>query len=268
VELPDFSIFRFGISHSVNPTEKKNDRKERMASYYEFEFYDQDATGGCCLDGTLYPAKEGYCTVAKPGQRVLIVPPYKCYFINISTNDPQLSDLFDHLPANFPLWNVQKVIRIIREMVTVESSRDLAYRVLLQSCACRIIALLAECRQTAQPEMRSVFMHQQMLLEVDQYMRENLSQPLTLETLAKRCNLDPTYFHKLYTAAYGKTPAQRLLNYRIIEAQRGLIADNQPMHELAARCGFSSQAYFCYKFKQVTGKTPAQYRKDIRSELK
>ena len=33
-------------------------------------------------------------------------------------------------------------------------------------------------------------------------------------------------------------------------------------------CGFSSQTYFCYKFKQVTEMTPMQYRSEMLSRPK
>jgi len=40
-----------------------------------------------------------------------------------------------------------------------------------------------------------------------------------------------------------------------------LLTQNCSMSEIAAQCGFSSQTYFGYKFKEVMGMTPLQYRK-------
>ena len=39
------------------------------------------------------------------------------------------------------------------------------------------------------------------------------------------------------------------------------MTQNCSMSEIAAQCGFSSQTYFGYKFKEVMGMTPLQYRK-------
>ena len=99
-------------------------------------------------------------------------------------------------------------------------------------------------------------------------MREHVSEQLSLNELAKMSNLDPTYFHKLYTAAFGATPAQRLLRYRIKVAKTGLLSGNISLSDLAEKCGFSSQTYFCYKFRQATGMTPTQYREQMLSRMK
>jgi len=267
MESAAFSIFRFGVYDSGEQTEKSQSRRENMAAYYELEFYGEDSIGGRRIDGDLYLAREGHGTLAKPGQLVQMILPYKCCFLNIATQDPELCALLDHLPNSFPLWNVKEIIRLIREMTAIEASQTLSYRMQLQSYACRIIALLSQHRLSGQPMTKNVLLHQKTLLSADAYMRQHLEEPISLEALAQMCNLDPTYFHKLFTAAYGMTPAKKLLNYRIMEARRGLLAEDMPLQELAARCGFSSQAYFCYKFKQVTGKTPLQYRKEMLTRL-
>ena len=264
MESAVFSIFRFGLYDSGDQTQPK---RESMAAYYELEFYGEDCPGGRRIDGQLYLAREGYCTLAKPGQMVQMLRPYKCSFLNIGTRDPELCSLLDQLPTSFPLWNLEQVLRLIREMAALEGTQNLPYRMQLQGYVCRILALLSQHRLSGQPVTQKVLLHQKTLLEADAYMRQHLAEAICLEDLARRCNLDPTYFHKLFTAAYGMTPAKKLLNYRIIEARRGLLAEDVPLQELAARCGFSSQAYFCYKFKQVTGKTPLQYRKEMLTHL-
>lgn len=270
MESLQFSVYRFGLYEYATLARDNviKIRGERMSTYYEFEFYTEDCPGGLTVDGTAYFAQRGYCALVKPGQRQITRSPHKCYFINISTQDPQLQALFDNLPNFFPLWNLNEVVELIQKMVTAEQTGDLTHRVLLQGYACRIIAILSQYRQAGADVEAGILRNQKALLAVDQYMREHLSERLNLEQLAKLCNLNPTYFHKLFTASYGRTPMQQLLNYRIMAAQRGLIAGDQPLHELAAQCGFSSQTYFGYKFKQVTGKTPSQYRKEIRSQMK
>ena len=93
-------------------------------------------------------------------------------------------------------------------------------------------------------------------------------EDLTLTSLAALCNLHPNYFHRLYTEAFGKTPAQRILGCRIGAARMLLLTQNLSMSEIAAQCGFSSQTYFGYKFKEVMRMTPLQYRKKRLSKGK
>ena len=139
---------------------------------------------------------------------------------------------------------------------------------LQQSCAIRLIALLARYHHAPKSADHALLRHQKTLLAADRYIREHLAEDLSLARLAKLSSLEPTYFHKLFTAAFGVTPANRVLAYRISAAKAGLIEGTLPLVELAAQCGFSSQTYFCYRFRMVTGQTPAQYRKGKLSRMK
>ena len=188
--------------------------------------------------------------------------PYKCYFINIVTQDLELCELFNQIPTFFVLWNMDEVTELFQQMLDLESQKGaLENRMLLHSCAGRLIALLARYRQAPKSADHALLRHQKTLLAVDRYIREHLAEDLSLERLAKLSSLEPTYFHKLFTAAFGVTPANRVLAYRISAAKAGLIEGSLPLVELAAQCGFSSQTYFCYRFRLATGTTPAQYRK-------
>ena len=95
---------------------------------------------------------------------------------------------------------------------------------------------------------------------------ENRVQEMT-EKLAQNANLSPIYFHKLFRAHLGMTPAAFVLSCRIAAAKALLKTGESAISEISARCGFSSQSYFNYKFKEITGETPLQYRKARLSRL-
>ena len=174
MESAVFSIFRFGVYDSRGRAERSQPRKESMAAYYELEFYGEDSEGGRRINGQLYQAKQGCCTIVKPGQLVQMVLPYKCCFLNIATQDPALCDLLDHLPTGFSLWNSEEVIRLIREMAAIEATQTLVYRMQLQSYVCRIIALLSQHRLSGRSEIQNVMRHQKILLEADAFLRQHL----------------------------------------------------------------------------------------------
>lgn len=263
-----FSVRNYGHFESKRAANKVKCSKDRLLVNYEFEFYTEDCEGGLIIDGEDYPVRRGMVSFAKPGQLVQMRLPYKCYFLNISTKDPELRDLLDNLPELFSIWNMDEVVDHLQQMLLLEPTHTLTRKLQRQSHACSIIAILSRYRRGQEQSVRNAFAHQKTLLMIDRYMWENLSKPLTLNELAKVCNLDPTYFHKLYTAAFGKTPAQRLLRYRIKAAKTGLLSSNVSLSDLAEKCGFSSQTYFCYKFRQVTGMTPTQYRDEMLSRVK
>lgn len=261
MQFPQFSISRYGVVGVQNP---QMHRVPETITAYEFEFYTEDYPGGSWVDGEFRGVRKGYYSLCRPGQRQILVPPYRCFFLNILTQDEDLRDFFDHLPDGAEVLDMEAVVTLIREMMATPERHSLAGRLRLESCVGRIIALLADQRLTGDPGDRGTLLHRKMLLTVDRYMREHLEEDLSLKRLAQISNLDPTYFHKLYTAAYGKTPARRLLEYRIAGAKLALIEGELSLSEVASHCGFASQAYFCSKFKQVTGKTPSEYRNEAQ----
>lgn len=265
MHCPHFEILKFSVYDSTASKVLEKHYPERLVSNYEFEFYTEDCPGGLRTEGVLYTAKRGGCSLFKPGQKLQMVLPYKCYYMNLVTQDPELCHLLDQLPVFFMLTNMGAVIKLFRRMLAVESRDSLAGRMEIQSCVCRILGMLEQYVQPADTTDRNVLRHQQTLLMADKYIREHLSEDLSLARLAKLCNLDPTYFHKLYTAAFGRTPAQRVLSQRIAMARMELVVGNISMEELAAKCGFSSQTYFCYQFKKITGYTPREYRSKMLS---
>ena len=258
----DFTVTGFAVFDSKKFKNRKNAKTERIVTVYEFEFYNEDYPGGHYLDGAYYPVKKGSCFFAKPGQRMRTVFPYKCVVADFSTQDPALQKMLNNLPAFFPFQEMPQVLEILHGMIANDGDESLTAQLKRQSDACRILALLSQHYNPDLSSQPTTFRHQEMLLMLETYIREHLAEDLSLKTLAKLCNLDPTYLHKLYTSAFGTTPARRVLNYRMNAAKRGLLAQEVSLEELAEQCGFSSQSYFCYCFKKYTGKTPMQYRNE------
>lgn len=251
MQLPHFSLSNFGVIQ-IRKTSKLN-----RIRFYELEFYTEDYSGGTITDGVFRAAKKGYYALYRPGQQQQLVGPYRCYYLNISTQDPLLCDFFDQLPDSGPMWNMDEVILQFQKMQRTEDKDSLAGRLRITACAAQVLSLLADNPMSSGGSL----VHREELMKADRYIREHLFEDLSLKKLAAVSNLDPTYFHKLFTRAYGKTPAQRVLSRRITAAQIALEEGNLPVAEIAAACGFSSQTYFAAKFREITGRTPSEYRK-------
>ena len=163
----------------------------------------------------------------------------------------------------------QDLLDIWNQMLPAESVRSPEDRLLVNSCTLQIIRLLSLQQKTAANiKTERVSLHQKTLLSVDRYIREHLDQELSLNFLASYCNLSPTYFHSVFTEFFQKTPAQYILACRIAAAKTGLLVRDYSLSALAADCRFSSQSYFCYKFRSITGMTPLEYRAKQLGKLK
>lgn len=264
VQCPYFTVLSYGVFDSAASGTTERFPSGRLICAYEFEFYPEDCSGGLSIDGKPCPAKKDYFTLSKPGQIQRIRFPYKCYYLNINTQDEDLSALLDQTPNYAEVWNMEEILDVFRQMLIIKNTSLIENRLQVESCICRIISMIAKTRPlTVKKAGDNTLLHKKDLQLADQYLLEHYRESVTLESLAEKFNLHPNYFHRLYTAAYGQTPAQRLLSFRIAAAKNDLITTNLSMSEIATACGFSSQSYFGHMFKEVTGYTPLQYRKQM-----
>lgn len=262
MHYPQFTLLRYNAfiaRANISVPEDKN----RLIDAYEFECYTAEYPGGLINDGVFYQARPGFCTLSKPGQIQNRVRPCKGYYFNIQTDDPLLCEMFDNLPNYFALWNISELTGLVQQMVL--NRRDSSFQGSIQrlSCVYQILQLLSDYQPPKTNAEINALQHRQSLILANNYIKEHLSEDLSLKQLAALCNLNPLYFHRLYVAAFGKTPARKALEYRLAAAEALLLDSDLPIETIASRCGFCSQSYFTLKFKEATGITPLQFRKKV-----
>jgi AraC-like DNA-binding protein len=100
------------------------------------------------------------------------------------------------------------------------------------------------------------------------YIDENLSERITLATLAQVAGLSRMYFAAQFRAAMGCRPHECILRKRIELAQQLLLETSEPLVSIALGVGFQSQAHFSTVFKRFAGISPNEWRaanRDVRS---
>ena len=98
------------------------------------------------------------------------------------------------------------------------------------------------------------------------YITDHLQDELSLEQLARQASLSPFYFSGLFKKETGYSPHEYVIQARVNAAKYFLQSARLSQKDICYSCGFSSESSFCTTFKKMTGLTPSQYRKDIRSE--
>lgn len=90
------------------------------------------------------------------------------------------------------------------------------------------------------------------------YIRKHLSEPITLDDLARHVGTSKFHLARQFKAFTGKTVVQTVNLMRCAEAQR-LLEQGMRVGEAAAACGFDNLSYFSRTFKALTGKLPSAY---------
>ena len=91
-------------------------------------------------------------------------------------------------------------------------------------------------------------------------MEENPSQNLSINEIAKMCNVSEIYFRRLFKEYSGLSPVEYRIKRKIEKAKSYLDYDNLNISEIADILGFTDTAYFCKQFKAHTGTTPLNYK--------
>ena len=99
------------------------------------------------------------------------------------------------------------------------------------------------------------------LQEVQRYVAANPAADHSVAALAKRLDLSPRHFARLFQGEVGLTPAAWVEATRV-EAARRLLEDGRyTPKQVAVRCGFADADTLRRAFARNLGVTPADYRK-------
>jgi transcriptional regulator GlxA family with amidase domain len=94
------------------------------------------------------------------------------------------------------------------------------------------------------------------------FFRENLNTNVNIEELACKLNVGYSYFRQMFRKYTGISPTQYHLSLRIQKAKDLLVSTEKSFKEIAIDLGFESYFYFSRIFKDKTGKSPAEFRKE------
>lgn len=92
------------------------------------------------------------------------------------------------------------------------------------------------------------------------YICDNLHRKITVAELAENVNLNRSYLSVLFKKEVGKSIQNYILEKRLETAENMLICSEYSFLEISQALYFSSQSYFCKRFKEKTGFTPKEYR--------
>lgn len=97
-----------------------------------------------------------------------------------------------------------------------------------------------------------------------EWMRSNLDQPHSLDSLAKRALMTRRTFTRRFKQVMGVTVASWLLGQRIILAQQLLESTDESIDMIALTSGFGSAASLRQHFAQALKISPSNYRREFQ----
>lgn len=96
--------------------------------------------------------------------------------------------------------------------------------------------------------------------EAKSYIDSHLSKDITLEEVAERVGLTPTYFSCLFKKVTNETFVQYRIKKRMERAQQLLAVPHMRIVDVAAEVGYEDYPHFTKTFKKMMGYSPSEYR--------
>ncbi len=95
------------------------------------------------------------------------------------------------------------------------------------------------------------------------YIYDHLHERLTMELLAEKQRLSPSYFSRLFSRDTGITVKAYINRVKVSTAENMLVNSSFSVSEIALSLGFSSPSAFAAVFKKVNGVSPGEYRNSV-----
>ncbi len=96
------------------------------------------------------------------------------------------------------------------------------------------------------------------------YLEQHVFQNISLKELGDLVYLSESQVVRCFKRDLGTTPHVYSLNLKLEQAKKLLRNTRLMVREIAEYLGFCDEHYFSYIFKKRTGRTPLEYRKDVR----
>lgn len=100
--------------------------------------------------------------------------------------------------------------------------------------------------------------------EATSFVEQNFQNDITVEDIAAFCNLNRSYFGKIFRDAVGKSPQEFLISYRMTKAAELLKLTELSIKDISNAVGYPSQLHFSRAFKKIYGISPREWRAENR----
>ncbi len=247
----------------------------------------------CCMagevfvrqDGDLLKLNAGDCLLTPPGVAhdiCVLRSDSECMALSFTCTDSYLSALRGQVLST-DRWQqrVQDIQRELRsafrqEKETLRMMRFVPSATSLpgseQLICCYLEEMLIEMlRSVLKKEEKSnldleTAMQQYLAAQITAYIRGNLSENLSVETISRRFHYSRNRLGLLYKAVTGNSLGQAISMERIARARELLAEGEKSVTEISGELGFSSVQYFSRKFTKEVGIAPSQYGEFIRQD--
>ncbi|MEM8774938.1 MAG: AraC family transcriptional regulator [Pseudomonadota bacterium] len=154
---------------------------------------------------------------------------------------------------------------LIKDLLRTVNTADAGWRIMAEAAAMQIGVELLKHFIGRKKVARSNKLDDDDVKMLTEFVEAYLDWNISLTDLAAAMDMEMFAFSRAFKAKTGTTPAQFVIQRRMMRASEMLENTDTSLAEIAYSCGFSSQSHMTSTFSRLVGQTPGRYRKEVRA---
>ncbi len=100
------------------------------------------------------------------------------------------------------------------------------------------------------------------------FVKKNFKRNISLEEISAQAAMTVPAFCRYFKKISNKTFTHFVNEHRVVHASKLLSEGNLNITDICYSCGFNNISHFNRQFKEITSKSPSEYRKELKKVLK
>lgn len=184
---------------------------------------------------------------------------------------PDYSNLrFDCFSREIDLGRYEMIRGIRKLLANIMISyyrQDECFKIEMQSYVSQLLLILIRGFKGEGSLEQKIDTDDRRLMEIIDYLERNYDQMITLEDVASKHFLSPSYLSRYFKKKMGVGFSRYLMNLRLRHCMKDLLYTNQSISQIAMNNGFPNAKSFSAFFKEIYEMTPHEYRKNHVIEM-
>ena len=171
------------------------------------------------------------------------------------------SIFFKDFPSHFRFQNPVYMEQLLYDVISAYQQPNLFPEIHVASCFLRMWEYLLS--EIYWQRAEHVNICKERADNIRLYLEHNASHRVSLDELSHWFHIDKSYISRIFKSAYGISPIQYQLLFRLSKAKELLRYTNISIGAISEQLGFSSQQDFCRTFQRLEGISPSVFRMRI-----
>jgi AraC-like DNA-binding protein len=160
------------------------------------------------------------------------------------------------------VFSVVELLNTAKQQLDV--NQDAARASISRASSLLWVEVNKDCRDDSSAPRRRALLGWQ-IRRLEEYIAQHLSRRILVADLSLLVERSTSHFARAFKKTFGMCPHAYVLRRRIEKASHLMLVSDDPLSDIALACGMNDQAHLCKIFRQVTGQTPAAWRRERRA---